>query len=242
MKKLLVLSVVLFGCNADIDEPWELDHDRIVAVRAEPPGIEPGETSQLDVLLSYEALPAESRSPDFAQVVEPQSLADVLAFDGAHWVVTAPSAARLDQVRAELGLAADVPVPLRVGVAVAWPTPVASPEGNGFAAIKTVWLGREGINPPLNGLTIGGVEPEDDDEIVFSKEMGAKTKLFVEADDESDIVNWLSSCGTLHDFDLSSSAYVTADDPEDRLEGQFAIVLRDRLGGVSWRLWPCRAE
>ncbi len=242
MNKLVVLALIMIGCNGDIDERWELDHDRIIAVRAEPPGIEPGEKSQLDVLLGYEELPAEVRSPDFAQVVTPASLADILAFDGTHWVVTAPSAQRLDQVRGELGLLADAPIPLRVGIAVAWPTPVMSPMGNGFGAIKTVWLGREGINPLLDGLTIDGVQPAMDAELVFSKVKGAKTKLFVEANDGTDFVNWLSSCGTVHDFDLSSSAYVTADDPKDRLEGQFALVLRDALGGVSWRLWPCHVE
>lgn len=242
MNKLVVVAVLLIGCNADIDEQWELDHDRIIAVRAEPPGIQPGETSQIDVLLGYETLPAQVRPPDFAQVVTPQSLMDVLTFDGTHWVVTAPSAERLDQARRELGLLPGAPVPLRVGVAVAWPTPVVSPQGNGFGAVKTVWLGREGTNPPLDGLTIGDVAPADDAELVFSTAKAAKTRLFVEADDDHDIVNWLSSCGTVHDFDLSSSAYVTADDPKDRLEGQFAIALRDELGGVAWRVWNCRAE
>jgi len=240
--RVLVLAVVLIGCNADIDEPWELDHDRIIAVRAEPPGIEPGEQAQIDVLLGYEALPVEERSPDFAQVVSPESLANTLSFDGAHWVVTAPSEARINQARGELGLLPDAPVPLRIGIAVAWPTPVASPEGmNGFAATKVVWLGQEGINPPINGLSIGGVEPEVGAEIVFSKDETVKTRLSVEADDGSDIVNWLTSCGTMHDFDLATSAYVTVG-AEDRVEGQFALVLRDELGGVSWRVWSCRAE
>lgn len=240
MKRLLVLALALVGCNSDIDEPWELDHDRIIAVRAEPPGIEPGEQSQIDVLLGYETQAVEERAPDYAMVVSPESLAGVLAPDGGKWIVTAPTAAKLDEARAELGLLPDAPVPLRVGVAVAWPTPVQSPEGNGFGAIKTIWLGQEAVNPALNGLLIGGAEPDDDFEIVLPKNETAKTPLTVEADDQSDIVNWLTSCGAMHDFDLHN-AYLTWS-PDDRTEGQVALVLRDPLGGVAWRVWPCRVE
>jgi len=253
---LLALSLAaLVGCNDDIDQPWELDHDRIIAVRAEPPAIEPGETSTIDVLVGYEKLEAEpnknaeQKRPDFVSVVTPMSLADTVRFDGDHWIVTAPSEARMAAVRAELGLRDDEPIELRLGIAVAWPNKVMSPDPRGFGAIKTVWLGREGINPLLNGITLDGVEmPADQTEIVFPKgDMGKdamgkaiKTRLAVEADEETDIINWLSSCGEVHDFDLPSS-YVTFS-TEDRTEGQFALVLRDPLGGVSWRVWNCRVE
>lgn len=238
--RALAIAVVLVGCSADIDDPWELDHDRIIAVRAEPPGIEPGEKSELTVLLGYEVMPVEERAPDVAMVVSPPSLANVLAPDGGKWIVTAPSAAQLDAARAELGLMPDAPVPLRVGIGVAWPTPVMSPDPSGFGAIKTVWLGTEGVNPALNGLMIGGVELEDDADIVLPKDEMVKTRLAVEADDQRDIVNWLTSCGAMHDFDLAK-AYLTWG-PDDRTEGQLAIVLRDELGGVTWRVWPCRVE
>jgi hypothetical protein len=239
--RLLALAAALVGCNADIDEPWELDHDRIIAVRAEPPAIMPGETSQIDLFLGYEAMGPEEKRPDFVTVIAPMSLADTVQFDGAQWNVTAPSEERLAAARAELRIEdPTAPVPLQLGVAIAWPTPVMSPEGNGFGASKVVWLGGEGVNPPMNGLLIGGVEPAPDAEIVFSKEPGARTDLYVEADDQVDIVNWLSSCGNVHDFDLHA-AYVTFD-PEDRTEGQFAVVLRDPLGGVTWRYWNCRVE
>ncbi len=246
MKKLVLVSALLIACNADIDEQWELDHDRIIAVRAEPPGIEPGETSVIEMLLGYEVMGVEVKKPDFAQVVSPMSLADTLAFDGARWVVTAPSEERIAAARAELGLEAEAPVPLQIGVAVAWPTPVMGPDGmNGFAGTKVAWLGKEGLNPPMNGLTIADAEaPPEGTELVFPKQVGSasppKTWVSVEADAQSDIINWLSSCGTVHDFDLPR-AYITVED-EDRTEGQFALVLRDELGGVTWRIWPCRAE
>lgn len=245
MIRIVALAALLIGCNVDVDEQWELDHDRIIAVRAEPPGIEPGETSRIDTLLGYETMPLEVKRPDVAQVVSPMSLADTLSFDGTAWVVTAPSEQRIAAARAELKLEADAPVPLVIGIGVAWPTPVMSPM-QGFGATKTVWLGVEYVNPTISGLTIDGVEaPPETETLVFAKAKGSaappKTRFFVEADDQSDIVNWLTSCGTMHDFDLSASAYVTVEE-EDRTEGQFALVLRDELGGVTWRYWNCRAE
>ena len=64
--------------------------------------------------------------------------------------------------------------------------------------------------------------------------------LFVEADDTVDIVNWLTSCGTMHDFDLHSAYLrVEKDDPH---EGELAVVLRDPKGGVAWQVWPIRAQ
>jgi hypothetical protein len=213
-------------------------------VRAEPPGITSGQKSKLDFLAGYETLPAEVKKPDFAQVVSPMSLASTLANDAGDWVVTAPSAAQLDAARMELGLAAGTPVPLTVGIAAAWPTPVVAPEGNGFAATKTIYLGEERANPTLSGLTIDGVEPPSDGEQITimagDPKKPYKTRLNVDADDSKQIVNWLSSCGTMHDFDLHA-AYITIEE-KDRTEGQLALVYRDEFGGVAWRLWPCVAQ
>ena len=75
MRALVITSVLaaLVGCNADLDEPWQLAHDRIIAVRATPPRIMPGETSTLGLLLGFEELPIAQRGPDLAQVVRGQA-------------------------------------------------------------------------------------------------------------------------------------------------------------------------
>lgn len=237
---LIVLALVAVGCNVDVDEPWELSHDRIIAVRATPPRILPGEQARIDLLLGYETLPVAVKSPDFANVVSPASMADAMAVDSSGWVVTAPSEERLAAARAELGLEAGAPVPLQIGVAAAWPYPVMSPDPAGFAATKTVWLGESRPNPELVDLMIGGAEaPPEGTEIVVPAD-GSEVRLFVEADDEKQNVNWLSSAGVMHDFDLHS-AYLTVD-VEDPQAGEMAVVLRDEFGGVTWRVWPVRAE
>ena len=238
MKRLMLMMLALAACNADVDEPWQLDHDRIIAVRAEPPSLMPGQTSTLTLFVGFkEGAPAEKK-PDFAQVVSPMSLASLVHVESSgDWVVDAPSDEQLAAARTELGLAATDPVPLRIGIAAAWPTPVVSPMGNGFAATKIVLLGLEGTNPPLAGVTINGAEATGD-EVVVSK-LG-KTPLFIEADDEVNIVNWLTSAGTMHDFDLHN-AYLTFE-KDDMTEGQLAVVLRDGRGGVAWKFWSLRAE
>jgi hypothetical protein len=64
-------------------------------------------------------------------------------------------------------------------------------------------------------------------------------RLSVEFGD-SYVVNWLTSAGTMHDFDLAD-AYLRVE-PEDPQSGTLGVVVRDDLGGVAWRLWPISAE
>ena len=64
--------------------------------------------------------------------------------------------------------------------------------------------------------------------------------LFVNADDSVDIVNWLTSCGSMHDFDLHK-AYLRVE-KDDPTSGELAVVLRDAQGGVVWQVWPISAQ
>lgn len=212
------------GCTGDLDEPWQLDHDRIIAVRASPPGINPGETSRIDVLVGHKGAPVNEQLPDRIEVVSPQSLAGAIV--GTR--VVAPNEAALTAARRELALDPGAPVPLVIGVAAV-----------GFAATKTVWLGETRTNPPFIDLTIDGAPvPPPTSSIVVARDQDVR--LFVTADDAVDTVNWLTSCGTMHDFDLHS-AYLRVE-PDDPQEGQLALVLRDARGGASWQVWPIRAE
>jgi hypothetical protein len=240
MNRLLLIAIAAAtaACNADLDEQWQLEHDRIIAVRAEPPAILPGEQSSIDLLVGFAENPVAERAPDLAQVVSPMSLAGAVAPDSGGWVVTAPSEDQLAAARTELGLDPGAPVPLQIGVAAAWPNPVMSIDEMHFGAVKTVWLGETDANPTMTGLTIDGVDPGTAD-LVVPKD-GSKVRLFVEGDDTKDIVNWLTSCGQMHDFD-AHSAYLTVA-PEDPQEGQLAVVFRNAKGGVTWRVWNIRAE
>ena len=221
-------ATVLSACTGDIDPPWQLSHNRIVAVRAEPPGITAGQTSQLDALLAHKDSMTSVASPELAAVTSPASLSDVLTVDNGSWVVTAPSEDRLAAARTELKLDAGAPVPLAINVSYA---------GGALVATKTVLLGQAAANPALVDLMIDGKAPGDSE---LSVGKLVRVPLSVAADDTVFDVDWLTSCGTMHDFDLPAAyLMVEADDPT---AGELGVVLRDGAGGVSWKIWPIQAQ
>jgi hypothetical protein len=224
------LLAVLAACGGDLDQPWDLDHDRIVAIRAEPPSILSGETSKLDGLLSGKGTPTSETSPLQVIVVQPESLKSALsqAPDGS-WIVTAPDEPTLAAARTELGLEATDPVPLQLGVAF-----TAT-----LAGVKTVQLGATAPNPTLGVMQFDGAAiPPPGTELVVGALVDVP--MSVEALDTDD-VNWLTSVGEMHDFDLPS-AYLRVEEDNELSEGELAIVLRDDRGGVTWQVWPIRVE
>ena len=224
-----LLLVLAAGCANDLDPQWQLSHERIIAVRATPPHLAaPGEESTIDALLGHKDAPIEERAPDAVQVVSPASLAGAVANRGGKWIVTAPSAAQLAAARTELGLAVDAPVPLQLGVGFA---------STMLAATKLVVLGDSGDNPTLDGLMIDGVAPGTGPLVVAPL---TDIPLAVTADDATENVNWLTSCGTMHDFDLAK-AYLRVEvaDPQT---GQLGVVLRDGHDGVAWQFWSISAQ
>jgi len=225
--KRLALLAVIAGCSGDVDPPWQLDHDRIVAVRATPPRIITGEQSDLDALLAHKGEMTSNAPPELAGVLSPASLADVLALDAGRWKVTAPSEARLAMARTELGLAADASVPLTIGV---------SYDAGALVATKIVWLGDSETNPPLVDVRVDGAAPPA--QIVIAP--AVDVPLSVMADDAVDNVNWLTSCGTMHDFDLAK-AHIHVE-PKDPTMGELAVIVRNARGGVAWQVWPIRAQ
>ena len=209
-----------------LDPQWQLSHDRIIAVRATPPHLaNPGDVSVIDALLGRKNASPIEQSPDGVQVISPPSLAGTLANANGVWTVTAP--ADLSAARAELHLAADAPVPLQLGVGFT---------ATKLAATKVVVLGDAGENPTLDNLVIDGAAPVDPISVAALTDI----PMSLTADDTTEDVNWLSSCGTMHDFDLAKSYLrVEAPDPQS---GQIGVVLRNGKGGVAWQFWSIAAR
>jgi hypothetical protein len=224
-----VLLVFLVGCAGDLDPQWQLDHDRIVALRAEPPGIAAGEQSVLSGLISLQDVGTMEASPEAAIVASPQSMAGVVSFDSGHWVITAPTEDRIAAARNELGLAPDAPVPLIIGVSYAQQT---------LLATKTVTLGTTLQNPQLGDVLIAGA-PAPDAEVVVPATGDVALSTVIDNDLED--INWLTSVGEMHDFDLSDATLRLAKD-DDRSAGSLAVVVRDDHGGATWRLWPIHKQ
>jgi hypothetical protein len=234
---LFALFALLGACDIDVVEEWHLDHDRVIAVRATPPGIVSGQTSELDALLGHEDSAPMEAIPDEATVVSPRSLASALAFTNGRWVVTAPDDATLASVRVELGLAPTVPVPLVVSVS--WPASTFPSDtiGADYTATKTVVLGEERMNPVISTMTVDGTSVFEASELVV--DATEETTLAVPAERE-DVTRWLSSCGQLADWDLASTLLTFETD--DSRTGNISVVRRTRAGGVAWKTWAIRAE
>ena len=219
MKKLAL--VALASCTGSIDPPWQLAHERIIAVRATPPHIPAAATSTIDVLLGHigsgvEVVPPEATST----VISPTGLTTNLT--GATF--TAPGETQLDQIRSDQGLGPSDPVPIEVQV-----------EANGFEALKTIYVGDSSDNPPLDGLLVNNVAPPTETNALITVPANVDVPLFVEADDDVDNVNWLTSCGTMNDYNIHD-AFLHVN-PSDSQTGQLAVVLRDESAGVSWQYW-----
>ena len=217
--------LVAAGCTNDVDPQWQLDHDRVIAVRASPPRIVSGEVSTLDALVGRKGQAPAEAAPDSAEVVSPASLAGALA--GPPWTVTAPNGAELAAARAELELAADAPVPLSVRVRFSLEE----------SATKIVWLGESAQNPVLDPVTIDNMDGLAITELAVPE--ATNIPLAVSFDEHYNI-NWLTSCGTMHDFDLAD-AYLRVE-PEDPHSGSLAVVVRDASGGVVWHVWQISAQ
>ncbi len=233
---LAAIAAAATGCMGDIDPPWQLSHDRIVAVRAEPPGITAGQTSRIDALLAHKGQMTSVATPELAAVTSPMSLSDVLTISDGTWTVTAPGEDRLAAARTELMLPAGAPVPLQIGVSYAGPGG-AMPGEQTLVATKTITLGQAAANPTLNGLMING-QPPGDGALTVGKVVNVP--LSIDADDVNFDVDWLTSCGTMHDFDLPQ-AYLRVETADPQM-GELGVVLRDLNGGVAWKIWPIQAE
>ena len=224
----LAAALGLGACTQDVDPPWQLDHARVIAVRATPPRLASGDVARLDALVGREGAAPLETVPDTAEVLSPTSLAAALSGTAGTWTVTAPGAAQLAAARAELGLAADAPVPLQLRVTFS---------DSGLAARKVVWLGARADNVVIPRALVDGQDAMAQDALTVGAEVDVP--LAVDFDARHN-VNWLTSCGTMHDFDLARAYLrVEAADPQ---AGAMALVVRDDQGGVAWRVWTIAAR
>jgi len=216
MKRALLLAVAACSQPATL-EPWQLDHDRVVVVRAEPPHLAPGEIAMFDALIAHAGGPTTLERPrNAAATSAPGDLFTAVHFNIDRWEVDGPDEARLADARAALGLPDGAPVPLLVSLEF---------PGELYAE-KTIWLGDSAANPtpPMISygpeLAVGHVYP-----LSFTPPSGST-------------VRWLTSCGTLSG-DSEPLATHSVDEP---CTGELALVVRDLLGGVAWQVMSIVAK
>ena len=229
MRYLVLLLLV--GCIDQIDQRWDLDHEHVVAVRMTPPSLMPGQHAKIDALLAHEGKAPTVGVPAGAAAGVPDGdpLHDIVSFSLiGGFTVTAPSEDILAQVRVRDGLAAGAPVP--VPIVMAFPS-----TGDDYLyATKTIYLGQASENPTAPAMAIDGQLAAD--QVIVPIDQDVYVSVTVEPGAR---VNWLTSCGSLFQDDVATAFLRVL--PEDRSDGQLAVVIRDPRGGVAWRVWPVTA-
>lgn len=224
----LAILILLAGCIDPVDPRWQLDHDHVIAARATPPRLAPGETAELDGLVAHDGALTTVEAPQLAAApLAPEELQALVSRDGARWIVTAPDADRLASTRPAMGLPDNAPVP--VDIVMTFPRPGGGP----FYVKKTVWLGEPAAHPPMPPLSFDGAPAGD----VLA--MPRARDVYVAVAAEGHRVNWFTSCGELFQDDVATAFLrLAADAPCD---GELAVVVRAPDGGVAWRVWPITA-
>ena len=218
------------GCVPDSDPRWQLNHDRVVAARATPPHLPAGTTATIDALIAHKVSPTTIEPP--VRVVTapgtPAALAMMAAPSDTGVQVTAPSADVLDAVRASEKLAPGQPIPLTL-IETFGPIPLT--------VNHTIFLGDAADNPAPGAVMVGGVAAAPDTQIMIPADVDVT--LSVDADPTA-AVNWLTSCGTMHDDD-EHAAFVHVQ-PADSQAGELVVVVRATDGGVGWQRFPIEAH
>jgi hypothetical protein len=235
MKRLVVLAL-LGGCIGDIDPSWQLDHDRIVAVRATPPHISVGEVADLDALIAHKGAPTDVGFPIGVTAVPSNPPADLFTavhFDLTKWEIDGRlvTEAQLAEARTALQLAPGAPVPLVVTMQF----PDAGQQK--MIANKTIYLGDSRANPTMPPVTINGAIAAAGASLVIPIDIDVPMQVAV---DPTWKVSWLTSCGTMHDDDQQHAFIHVL--PADRKAGELVVVIRDPSGGVVWQVWPITAQ
>ena len=222
--------LALDACVDQVDPVWQLDHDRIIAVRVTPPHVPAGGVATIDGLVGHRGAPPDVEVPTLATASDPGSgLQPAVAMNHGAWQVTAPDDAALAAARGALGLPPDAAVPFLLTVAF------PDSGGHRLVATKLVYFGDAKDNPALPAVTVGGAPPAGGDHGVAPD---TDVPLAVAADPMAK-VSWLSSCGTLHDdAEPTAVLHVLPADPQ---QGQLAVVVREPDGGVVWNVWTIHA-
>lgn len=219
--------VLASGCIDEVAPRWTLDHDHVVAVRAEPPRIMPGERAAIDGLVAHAGGRTSVETPVLAAApTAPSELQAMVSLDGGVWTVTAPPPELLASARPAMGIVEGAPVPLDVVMTF----PGASADEPLYVK-KTVWLGARAENPAPPEIVAGGV-PVGAGELAIPR--GVDVYVSVPEPAAGARVNWLTSCGTLYQDDVAT-AFLHVLPDEECTAGELAVVVRSVEGGVAWR-------
>jgi hypothetical protein len=233
---LLAAAAATAGCDGILD-PSQLDHPRILAARATPASLGPGEVARLELLISRGDGTVAVVVPTEAQLPAPAlatGLTAVPCDDDGAVCVRAPDADALAQARRAAGLADDA----ELVVDVLLPVEI---DGELRTASKQLRLGV--TRPPLPALevTLDGQVVSDDDArptgvAPVTLEVTAPGRA---ADAPPLEVDWAASAGELDDADDARATWQAPTEPAEA-DVTLVVVVRDPLGDVAWRILTLR--
>lgn len=207
MTKIIATSACLaIAACADVPEPFELDHARVMAVRIDPPALAPGERATIVALATDAAQGPRELDPREVAIdpAVPPALAAQLALardDNGRWTITAPGAALGDLV-----IALDLEVETADGV---------------LPAQKTLALGAHADNPAAPAIALDGPLVPDRDVALTPTPI-----------DPALAYRWFSSVGDLVGYTRATATLA----PRAHGRGALAVVVRDEAGGTAWTL------
>jgi hypothetical protein len=237
-RRAIAIAGLLAACGSFRD-PGDLRYARVLAVRAEPPQVSPGQRARIDLLVTGNDGVPVVRGPDLiapappqpGQPAAPPEAAQLIAQENGVWYVAAPSEAILGQLRQAFGLPAgsDAPIPFPLSV-------TATIEGQPRVAEKIVWLGGTAANPTIGAVTVDG-RPLDDSLSIAAP--GTHALVGAAAGAGTLSYAWYSAFGTLKKYrePMATLEELTAGEM-----GALVLVVRDDKGGVTWKLGGLRAE
>jgi hypothetical protein len=212
--KRIIPFLILAACT-ESDEA-KLDHAQILAVRAEPAHVAPGQRAKIDILAGNDAGDVFEIAPDTLTARgQGGELAVEQTADG--WFVTA--GATPDLATLSVTLAID---------GISWP------------ATKSLIVAEPAANPGIT-LAIDGNPATQPPAAAFdlTAAAGATSELAVTATGALPFTYaWYSSVGDLSHIHSATATLAT----DAAGEGVIVVVVRDDVGGVTWQVVPARIQ
>jgi len=241
MKRLagVLVAATILACG-NFRDPGDLRYARTLAVRADPPRVEPGRRARIDLLVTGNDGVPVVRAPDSVTLappmpgrpVEPAEAGQLITQESGSWYVSAPSAEVLAQLRQAFGVPpdSDAPIPFPLSVSVTL-------DGQARPSEKVVWLGGAAMNPTITSMTIDG-RPMEEAPVAVSA-AGPHT-LTATAEGEGVLsYAWYTAFGELKKYREPSASFEKAVPGET---GAVVLVVRNDRGGVAWKFGTLRAE
>jgi hypothetical protein len=219
MRCAFALVIVVAGCG-DFPTPAELTKPTILAVVADPPLVDEGESTTLTVVV---AGPDGPMVPDALDWTLIETLPGVPPFgalvanDDGTATYTAPDplpelpddAPPLDSVQLDVTVGEETLTSIKAVVV----TPVP------------------GVNPSITSMVVGEVEAEDGMHLASDVVYPISIDLDP-APGEDARYAWYSTVGAIEEYQSNPAELVAAEEPGD---GWLFVVVRDGVGGVAWR-------